>query len=106
MDKKAEHKEAEKIEAERMSVKALKKEFQDIKSIEFNESEYNEITGSYTFIVKMTNHKNEFVHFMYIYVQGKEKIESSVIENEEVQIDGVTTNKVHVIYSNQKKGEV
>ena len=46
MDKRAEQKEAEKIEAERMSVEALKNTFENIKSVEFEKSGYNEMTGS------------------------------------------------------------
>src|SRR5690625_7856749 len=75
MDKRAEQKEAEKIEAERMSVKALKNTFAEIKSIEFEESEYEMMTGSYTFLIKMTNQNDKSVSFMYIYIKGSEEID-------------------------------
>ncbi len=61
MDKKEE---VEKIEAERMSVKALKLIFADIKSVEIEQSTYNKMTSTNGKFVKFiflfaTNHPNE-----------------------------------------------
>src|SRR5699024_423924 len=67
MDKKEERKEAEKIEAERMSVEALKNTFADIKSVEFEKSRYNVMTGYYGMNVKMTNIKGECVSFGFMF---------------------------------------
>ena len=89
-----------------MSVKALKNTFAEIKSIEFEESEYEMMTGSYTFLIKMTNQNDKSVSFMYIYIKGSEEIDSIVIEDEEIQVDGVTADKVHVVYSNKQEGEI
>ena len=55
--------ESELIEVERISVEALKNTFADIRSVEFEKTGYNEMTGSYRMFVKMTNQKNETVNF-------------------------------------------
>ncbi|MBO1915074.1 hypothetical protein J4G37_60885, partial [Microvirga sp. 3-52] len=52
---------AEKIETEKLAVEALKNTFADIKSIEFEESVLNEMTGVYAMYVKMRNQSNESV---------------------------------------------
>src|SRR5699024_1152637 len=77
MDKRAEQKEAEKIEAERMSVEALKNTFKDIKSVEFEKSGYDAMTGAYGMFVKMTNKEGKTVSFTYNYEKNKHK-ETSV----------------------------
>ncbi|TXL62546.1 hypothetical protein FHP05_12125 [Cerasibacillus terrae] len=106
MDKKEERKEAEKIEAERMSVEALKNTFADIKSIEIEKSGFDKKTGSFDVFVKMTNQKNESVNFGYNFWISEENLGAIIIEDAEVQVDGLTTNKVHVIYSNKEEDEV
>lgn len=106
IDKRAEQKEAEQVKVERMSVEALKKDYANIKSVEILESYYEVMTGSYTFIVNMTNQNNQSVRFMYIYGEGSDDLVSSVIEDEEVQVDGVTTDTVRVIYSNKEEDEI
>src|SRR5699024_1177770 len=73
MDKRAEQKEAEKIEAERMSVEALKNTFEDIKSVEFEKSGYDAMTGAYGMFVKMTNKEGKTVSFTYNYEKNKPK---------------------------------
>jgi hypothetical protein len=97
---------AEKIETEKMSVEALKNTFADLKSVEFEKSVFNEITGVYAMFVKMTNQKNESVSFSFNYRKESRETDGYTVENEEVQVEGVTTNKVHVIYSNKDEGEV
>jgi hypothetical protein len=100
--------EAEIIEAERMSVVALKKTFADIRSVEFEESRYNTMTGFYSMIVKMTNVDGEFVVFDYLFTTNRpNEIEGwGVIDKEKVQIKGETTSKVKVIYTNRSEEEV
>jgi hypothetical protein len=100
--------EAEIIEAERMSVVALKKTFADIRSVEFEESRYNTMTGLYSMIVKMTNVDEEFVVFDYMFTTNKpNEIEGwGVIDKEKVQIKGETKSKVNVIYTNGREEEV
>jgi hypothetical protein len=100
--------EAEIIEAERMSVVALKKTFADIKSVEFEKSHYNKMTGFYSMLVKMTNVDEEFVVFDYMFTTNKpNEIEGwGVIDKEKVQIKGETKSKVNVIYTNGREEEV
>jgi hypothetical protein len=100
--------EVEIIEAERMSVVALKKTFADIRSVEFEESRYNTMTGLYSMIVKMTNVDEEFVVFDYMFTTNKpDEIEGwGVIDKEKVQIKGETKSKVNVIYTNGSEEEV
>ncbi|TXL62544.1 hypothetical protein FHP05_12115 [Cerasibacillus terrae] len=106
MDKKEERKETEKIEAERMSVVALKNKYADIKSVEFEKSGYDEMTGAYAMFVIMTNQKNESVKFSFTFWKEREEIGSAGVKDREVQVKGVTTNEVRVIYSNRDEGEV
>jgi len=102
-----EQKEAKKIEAERMSVEALKNTFADIKSVEFKKSAYNRMTGSYRMFVQMTNQSGKSVEFSFSYSKKTpEQTGGYMLENEELQVEGVTTNKVQVTYSNEKDGEV
>lgn len=106
MDKKGERKEAEIIEAERMSVVALKKRYKGIKSVEFEKSGYDEMTGSYGMFIKMTNQNDESANFSYTFWKERGEVGSAVLNDREVQAKGVTTNKVQVIYSNKEEGEV
>ena len=98
--------EAEEIEIEKMSVQALKNTFADIKSVEFEKSVFNEMTGAYAMYVIMTNQKNESVSFSFNFWKESRETGGYTVENEEVQVEGVTTNKVRVIYSNKDEGEV
>jgi|SRR5699024_1609027 len=107
MDKREAAKEAEKIEAERMSVEALKNTFADIKSVEFEKSSYNVMTGYYGMFVKMTNQEGKSVRFSYSYGKSTPyETGGYMLKDEEVQIEGITTNKVQVIYSNHEEDEV
>lgn len=96
------------IEAERMSVVALKNTFADIRSVEFEKSAYNDMTGFYSMIVKMTNVDEEFVVFDYMFTTNKpNEIEGwGVIDKEKVQKKGETKSKVKVIYTNGSEEEV
>ncbi|TXL62548.1 hypothetical protein FHP05_12135 [Cerasibacillus terrae] len=108
MDKKEERKEAEKIEAERMSVEALKNTFADIKSVEFEAIEYTVMTGYYDMFVKMTNINGEFVRFSYSFTTNHpNEIDSwRVVDKEKVQKKGQTKNKVKVIYTDGSEEEI
>jgi hypothetical protein len=98
--------EGDKIEAERMSVLALKNTFADIKSVEFKKSVFNEKTGVYAMYIKMTNQKNESVSFSFNFRKESRETGGYTVENEEVQVEGVTTNKVRVIFSDKVEEEV
>jgi hypothetical protein len=98
--------EEELIETERMSVMALKNRYADIQSVEFEKSVYDEMTGSYGMFIKMTNQKNESVSFRFSFWKESGEIGLNVVKDREVQVKGVTTNKVRVIYSNKDEDEV
>lgn len=88
MDKRAEQKEAEKIEAERMSVVALKNTFSDIKSVEIEKSSYNEMTDSYRVFVKMMNQEGMSVKFSYSFEKPKpNKTGGYILKDEKVQVE-------------------
>ena|SRR5699024_9697640 len=106
MDKKAEQKEAEKIEVERKSVEALKESYTSIKSVEFEKSVYDKVTGAYVMFIKMTNQSNKSVNFRYTFWSKENEIGSARLENEDVQRKGNTKGKVKVIYSNEDEDEV
>src|SRR5690625_3595503 len=107
MDKRAEQKEAEKIEAERMSVEALKNTFEYIKSVKFEKSGYEPMTGDYNMIVIMTNVDGESVKFDYLFTPNHpEEIAAwGVVDEEKVQKAGSTNYKVDIIFSDGSEGE-
>lgn len=106
MDNRAEQKEAEKIEIERKSVEALKEMFGNIKMIEIEKTAYNKMTGVYSIFVNMTNDSNESVDFSYSFWEERKEVGSVILENEEVVDEGITKNKVRVIYSNNQEEDV
>lgn len=106
MDKRAKQKKDEKIEIERKSVEALKERYANIKTVEIEKTAYNKMTGAYSLYVKMTNDKSESVNFSYTFWEKREEIGAAGLENEEVQVKGVTKDKVRVIYSNDKEEDV
>src|SRR5699024_2788211 len=101
IDKRAEQKEAEEIEVERMSVEALKNTFEDIKSVEFEKSGYNNMTGYYSMNVIMTNKDEEYVRFDFMFSPNHpNEIDGwGVKDKENVQKEGRTKSKVEVIYT-------
>ncbi|MFB1050649.1 hypothetical protein [Paraliobacillus sp. JSM ZJ581] len=107
MDKKAEHKEEEKIEAERMSVEALKNTFENIKAVEFKNTTYEELVGGYFMTINLINMNGKKAEFRYSYSKGDKNIMSfKVVDKNSVQSKGKTTKNVKVTYSNGKGGEV
>ena len=99
--------EAEKIEAERMSVVALKNTFADIRSIKFKHTDFNAMTGSYGMEIEMSNLEGKSVEFDYSFSEGMKEISSyNVVDENGVQKEGKTAGKVEVIYSNGNKGEI
>jgi|SRR5690625_7097506 len=107
MDNKKEKEEkVEKIDLERKSVIALKNRYADIKAVEVKESRFDKKTGAFDVTVKMTNQNNESVSFTYPFWIEQEKIGAILIVDKKVQVKGITTNKVQVIYSNNEEGEV
>src|SRR5699024_12448731 len=99
-------KEAERIKGEKMSVEALKNTFEEIKSVDFEKSGYNEMTGSYRRFVQMTNQSDESVKFSCSCWMQSNEIGRYGVENRKIQVKGVTKNKIHVMYSNRKEEEM
>src|SRR5699024_5243772 len=89
MDKRAKHKEDEKIEIGGKPVEALKERYANIKTVEIEKTAYNKMTGAYSLYVKMTNDKRESVNFSYTFWEKREEIGAAGLENEEVQVIGV-----------------
>src|SRR5699024_3976982 len=77
MDKRAEQKEAEMIEVERKSVEDLKEMYTSIKSVEFEKSVYDKVTGAYVMFIKMTNQSNKSVNFRYTFWSKENEIGSA-----------------------------
>ena len=108
MDNREKQKEADMIEAERLSVQALKNTFADIQAVEFDKSSYNNITGYYSMNVKMTNREEESVQFSFMFTTNQpDEIDGWVVKDKKnVQKEGETTDEVKVIFSNGSKGEI
>src|SRR5699024_720493 len=113
MHTRAEQKEAEKIEAERMSVEALKNTFENIKSVEFINTDYHAMTVSYFMLVEVKNIEDDIAKFDYSYeldqssTNENEKITSyGVVDEDGVQKKGTTSSTVQVVYSNGKEDEI
>lgn len=108
MDNRENQKEADMIEAERLSVQALKNTFADIQAVEFDKSSYNNMTGYYSMNVKMTNREEESVQFSFMFTTNQpDEIDGWVVKDKKnVQKEGETTDEVKVIFSNGSKGEI
>lgn len=101
MDKREEEKKKEQIKVERMASLALKNTFENVEKIEFDENQgKNSMTGSYRFILTITNMQKETCSFDIIYVAGEKKLENYGVEDRNVQKKGSTLESVNVIYSN------
>ncbi len=100
--------EEQKLEAERMSVVALKETFADIKSLEFEGTGYTTMTGYYDMNVKMTSKSENSVNFDYSFSTNhpSEIAAWSVVDEEKVQIPGKTKSKVEVTYSDGSKEDI
>lgn len=100
MDK---EKEKKLIEIERESIILLKDTFSDVEKVEVKNIGYNNTTGSYHILVKMTNTSGESVNFSYGFWKERKELGSYVLKNENIQKKGKTLNKITVIYSNGEK---
>ncbi|WP_086315533.1 hypothetical protein A5821_003020 [Enterococcus sp. 7F3_DIV0205] len=110
MDKNAEDKAKEEqqslLKTERESAIVLKKTFANIKSVEFEKTSYNKMTGAYRMFVKLITSDNEAVEFTYSFWKQRNEIGSYGIENRKAQVKGTTTKKIMVHYSNREKEEL
>lgn len=105
-EKAVQQQEKNKLEAEKMSVVALKNMFADIKSVEIEKTGFNEMTGAYRMFVKMTNTRNESVSFTYGFWKKRNEIGDYGVEDREVQVKGKTTDSIKVTYSNGEREEI
>ncbi|MBP2097653.1 hypothetical protein [Enterococcus rivorum] len=103
IDKREEKKEQKLLAVEKQSVKVLKNTFENITEIKFNEVGKNEITGSYGMYITMKNNKEKQVSFSFTFWEESKKIGSYVINDRDVQKEGITTSKVLVIFTDDSE---
>ena len=103
MDNRTAQKEADLIEAERMSVIALKNTFQDIKKVKFEKSRYDKKTGIYTMFIELVSMQGDAVNFSYDFWREGKEIGPYALINEQIQLEGVTVDEIEVEYSNGEK---
>jgi len=103
IDKREERKAQELLIAEKESVQALKNTFADIVEVKIEQTGYDNMTGSYGMLVTMRNTKRQAVYFSYDFSKNSREIDTYGIEDRSIQVEGITKNKVKVIYSNSKE---
>ena len=103
IDKREERKAQELLIAEKESVQALKNTFADIVEVKIEQTGYDNMTGSYGMLVTMRNTKGQAVYFSYDFSKNSREIDTYGIEDRSIQVEGITKNKVKVIYSNSKE---
>ncbi|WP_165005105.1 MULTISPECIES: hypothetical protein [unclassified Enterococcus] len=103
MDKREAQKQQDLLAVEKQSVKVLKNTFADIKEVKIEKSARNEMTGSYRMFVTMINKHNESVYFTYGFWKERNELGDYGVENESIQKEGSTVNKIRVIFSNNKE---
>ncbi|WP_242690789.1 hypothetical protein [Enterococcus hirae] len=110
MDLREEKKAQELLLAEKESVRALKNTFVNIAEVKIEKTVQGPwYSSGYTMFATITNIKGQSVSFDYSFdsLDYKiDKIDSYGIEDRSVQVKGVTTTKVKVIYSNGKEDYV
>lgn len=106
MDKREEKKEQELLGVEKQSVNILKNTFADISEIKFNEVGKNETTGSYGMYVTMKNNKKKQVSFSFTFWEENKEIGSYVINDKNIQKEGITTSKINVIFTDGTEMEL
>jgi poly-gamma-glutamate capsule biosynthesis protein CapA/YwtB (metallophosphatase superfamily) len=90
--------------AEVSSVGAIKHTFADVAKVEFRETRYHRVTGTYFIAVTMTSTSGESVEFDYGYFPSDPLAVSSYgIVNRSVQKRGSTSSPVEVVFSNGQK---
>lgn len=105
-EKKAKEEQRNLLETERESAIVLKKTFTNIKSVKVEKTSYNEMTGAYRMFVKLTTIDNETADFTYSFWKERNEIGGYGIENRKAQVEGTTTNKIIIHYSNGEEGEL
>ena len=106
MDKREERKAQELLAVEKQSVQALKNTFVDIAEVKFEGSAKNEMTGSYTLFVTIKNKKGERDSFSFSFWKERNEIGSYIINNVNVQKEGITKEPIHIVFSNNMEGKL
>lgn len=106
MEKREEKKEQELLKVEKQAVNILKNTFADISEIKFNEVGKNEMTGSYGMYITMKNNQKEQVSFSLTFWEENNEIGSYVINDKNIQKEGVTSTKINVIFTDGMEMEL
>ncbi|OOL63866.1 hypothetical protein B1P86_09825 [Enterococcus faecium] len=91
------------LAVEKQSVKVLKNTFADIKEVKIEKSARNEMTGAYRMFVTMINNHDESVYFTFGFWKERNELGDYGVENKSIQKEGITVNKIRVIFSNNKE---
>ena len=103
MDKREAQKQRDLLAVEKQSVKVLKNTFADIKEVKIEKSARNEMTGAYRMFVTMINNHDESVYFTFGFWKERNELGDYGVENKSIQKEGITVNKIRVIFSNNKE---
>ena len=103
MDKREAQKQQDLLAVEKQSVKVLKNTFADIKEVKIEKSARNEMTGAYRMFVTMINNHDESVYFTFGFWKERNELGDYGVENKSIQKEGITVNKIRVIFSNNKE---
>ncbi|EGP5214775.1 hypothetical protein [Enterococcus faecium] len=103
MDKREAQKQQDLLAVEKQSIKVLKNTFADIKEVKIEKSARNEMTGAYRMFVTMINNHDESVSFTFGFWKERNELGDYGVENKSIQKEGITVNKIRVIFSNNKE---
>ncbi|HGF8406204.1 TPA: hypothetical protein QFD16_000733 [Enterococcus faecium] len=103
MDKREVQKQQDLLAVEKQSIKVLKNTFADIKEVKIEKSARNEMTGAYRMFVTMINNHDESVYFTFGFWKERNELGDYGVENKSIQKEGITVNKIRVIFSNNKE---
>ena len=103
MDKREVQKQQDLLAVEKQSIKVLKNTCADIKEVKIEKSARNEMTGAYRMFVTMINNHDESVYFTFGFWKERNELGDYGVENKSIQKEGITVNKIRVIFSNNKE---
>lgn len=103
MDKREAQRQKDLLAVEKQSVKVLKNTFADIKEVKIEKSARNEMTGAYRMFVTMINNHDDSVYFTFGFWKERNELGDYGVENKSIQKEGITVNKIRVIFSNNKE---
>jgi len=106
IDKREERKAQELLAIEKQSVQALKNTFADIAEVKFEGSAKNDMTGSYTLFITIKSKKGERDSFSFSFWKEINEIGSYIINNVNVQKEGITKEPIHIVFSNNMEGKL